>query len=250
MKKIPAIEVTDLKKVYSENDTIAVNGINLTIKAGEIFGLLGPNGAGKTTTISMLYSLMKPTAGDIKIFGHDINKESSVIRKKIGVVPQDIALYENLTAFENLRFFGNMYNLSGKSLNNTIYDLLQRFGLSQKAYSKIRSFSGGMKRRVNLIAAILHSPVLLFLDEPTVGIDVQSRNVILDFLKELNNKGTTIMYTSHHMEEAEKLCTEVAIIDNGVIIENGKPKDLIANHDNCHNLEDIFLEKTGRSLRD
>ena len=250
MSKTPAIEVTDLVKRYPESGALAVNGLNLTINKGEIFGLLGPNGAGKTTTISMLYSLLKPTSGEIKIFGYNLSTKSHIIRKMIGVVPQDIALYDNLTAFENLRFFGNMYNISGNDLNERINSLLEIFGLSQKANALINSFSGGMKRRINLIAGILHSPDLLFLDEPTVGIDVQSRNVIIEFLSELNTKGTTIIYTSHHMEEAEKFCSRVAIIDQGVIIEKGKPELLIQNHNNCQNLEDIFLEKTGRSLRD
>lgn len=250
MENVYAIKVNNLVKRYANSDTYAVNKLDLSVASGAIFGLLGPNGAGKTTTISMLYSLLVPTSGEIYILGKNLKKELETTRKKIGVVPQDIALFDDLTAVENLRFFGNMYNLSGKKLNTRILFLLEKFGLLHKANSRISTFSGGMKRRVNLLAGILHSPELLFLDEPTVGIDVQSRNVILNFLTELNSQGTTIVYTSHHMEEAEKLCTMVAIIDNGKIIEQGRPVDLIAAHDNCNNLEDIFLQKTGRKLRD
>jgi ABC-2 type transport system ATP-binding protein len=168
----------------------------------------------------------------------------------IGVVPQDIALYPTLTALENLIFFGNMYGLKGKILRDMIMYRLTLFGLERFAKKKLSSFSGGMKRRVNLIAGLLHDPKILFLDEPTAGIDVQSKIVILEFLHEINKKGTTIIYTSHYMEEAENLCSRVSIIDRGSIVSTGNPKELVANHPEFKNLENLFLHLTGKGLRD
>ncbi|NQU34728.1 MAG: ABC transporter ATP-binding protein [Bacteroidetes bacterium] len=245
-----AIEVLNLTKRYRNTNTLAVDNISLTVETGEIFGLLGPNGAGKTTTISILCSLLQGTSGDVIINGMNLKSHSNEIKKIIGVVPQDIALFPNLTAFENLRFFGNMYGLKGAILENRIFELLEIFGLAQKAKQKLKTYSGGMNRRVNLIAGILHTPKILFLDEPTVGIDVQSRTVIMEYLIRLKENGMTIIYSSHHMEEAEKFCSRVAIVDMGKIIIVGTPEDLIKNHNNCETLEDIFIEKTGRSLRD
>ena len=172
------------------------------------------------------------------------------VRKLIGVVPQDIALFPQLTATENLKFFGRMYGMRSSILNNRINELLNIFGLKQKKNQLVETYSGGMKRRLNLIAGILHTPDILFLDEPTVGIDVQSRNVIMDYLTALKNNGMTLVYTSHHMEEAEKFCSSIAIIDMGKIICRGHPKKLINEHTHCSSLEDIFLEKTGKRLRD
>jgi ABC-2 type transport system ATP-binding protein len=167
------------------------------------------------------------------------------------VVPQDIALYQKLTAYENLKFFGNMYGLKGQELKERIISRAAAFGLEQKLHRKVNTFSGGMKRRVNLIAGILHRPRILILDEPTVGIDVQSKNVIIEYLKQLNeNEGTTIVYTSHMMDEAERFCSHIAIIDMGQIVTEGKPEELIGAYPSCNNLEDIFLLLTGRSLRD
>jgi ABC-2 type transport system ATP-binding protein len=245
-----AIQIVGLSKRYKNADSLAVESLNLDISDGEIFGLLGPNGAGKTTTLSILCSLLQPSSGDIWIKGINLKNSVNKIKQLIGVVPQEIALYPELTGTENLKFFGNMYGLSGSFLSDKITMMLKEFGLEKKADKRVITFSGGMKRRLNLIAGILHSPEILFLDEPTVGVDVQSRQVIIDFLFEINKKGTTIIYTSHHMEEAEKLCTDVAIIDQGKIITRGKPNELICAYNNCNNLEDIFLEITGRSLRD
>lgn len=245
-----AINIDSLSKRYQNTDTLAVDNINLTIYSGEVFGLLGPNGAGKTTTVSILCSLLRQTSGSVEIEGMNLSANLNEVRKIIGVVPQDIALYPNLTAAENLRFFGKMYGINNQVLNSRIEELLNIFGLHGKANKKISTFSGGMKRRVNLITGILHMPKILFLDEPTVGIDVQSRAVIMEYLFDLKQKGMTIVYTSHHMEEAEKYCTRVAIIDMGKIIETGKPNDLVLKYKECSNLEDIFLEITGRSLRD
>jgi len=246
----PVIEISNLTKRYRPADQLAVDGLNLNIRQGEIFGLLGPNGAGKTTTISILCTHLQPTSGKIKINGKEIFSNQLAIRKEIGFVPQDIALYEQLTAKENLLFFGNMFGMHGKELKSKIDYWLNAFGLEEKAGKRIKTFSGGMKRRVNLIAALLHEPKILFLDEPTVGIDVQSKNVIIDYLKEVNKKGTTIIYTSHHMDEAEHFCSRIAIIDYGKIITKGEPKTLIEDCNGCDKLEDIFLKLTGRKLRD
>lgn len=250
MSQASIIEIKDLAKIYKGNEDPAINGISLTIYPNEIFGLLGPNGAGKTTTISILCGLFPPTRGTISIDGMDLHDHLDKIKHIIGVVPQDLALYPTLTAMENLNFFGNMYGLKGKELHDRIYDYLRIFGLEKSAKKQISSYSGGMKRRVNLIAGLLHKPKVLFLDEPTVGIDVQSRIVILDYLKEINKQGTTIIYTSHYMEEAENLCTRVAIMDRGQIISIGNPKDLLKEHPEFKNLENIFLYLTGTDMRD
>jgi len=244
------IEIVNLKKVYKGAPEPAVKNISLTIYRNEIFGILGPNGAGKTTTISMLCGIFAPTGGKIIVDGQTFEHNRENIKKIIGVVPQDMALYPTLTARENLSFFGHMLGLYGKELRDRINDCLQIFGLEKNADIRVSKFSGGMKRRVNLIAGILHKPKILFLDEPTVGIDVQSRNVIRDFLNDLNKMGTTIIYTSHHLEEAETFCTRVAIIDNGEIITLGTPFELIKGHGGAQSLEDVFLQITGVKLRD
>jgi ABC-2 type transport system ATP-binding protein len=246
----PIIEIRELTKVYKGNDEPAIRSISLDIFPNEIFGLLGPNGAGKTTTISILCGLFAPTRGNVTIDGFDIRSNPDNVKHIIGVVPQDLALYPTLTAMENLTFFGNMYGLKGNQLKERIRECLQVFGLEKFVNKKINSFSGGMKRRVNLIAGLLHRPKVLFLDEPTVGIDVQSRMVILDYLKEINKQKTTIIYTSHYMEEAENLCSRVAIIDRGQIISLGNPKELVKDHPEFKNLENIFLHLTGKDLRD
>lgn len=246
----PIIEISKLVKKYKDSTVNAVDSLDLHISEGAIFGLLGPNGAGKTTTISMLCSLLTPTSGKIIIAGHQLNGSDNELKKLIGIVPQEIAVYEDLTARENLEFFGNMYGLGGKSLKEKINFHLNKFGLDEKSDKRVNTFSGGMKRRLNLIAGILHSPKILFLDEPTVGIDVQSKNVIIEYLKELNSKGMTLIYTSHMMDEAENLCSRIAIIDFGKVIAVGKPKDMIKENADCNNLEEIFLKLTGRSVRE
>ena len=250
MDRQPIIGIRNLTKKYKGSDEAALKGISLDIYPNEIFGLLGPNGAGKTTTISILCGLFKPTSGEVMIDGFDLNQDLDHIKQVIGVVPQDIALYPTLTALENLTFFGNMYGLKGKPLKDLILDRMSVFGLERFAKKKISSFSGGMKRRVNLIAGLLHNPKILFLDEPTAGIDVQSKIVILEFLEKINRDGTTIIYTSHYMEEAENLCTRVSIIDQGKIISTGNPKELVADHPEFKNLENLFLYLTGKGLRD
>lgn len=244
------IQINTLSKKYKGAETFSVSDLNLKINEGEIFGLLGPNGAGKTTLISMLSSLLKPTSGSFTINGLNYKDHQKELKQLIGTVPQEYALYPTLTALENLIYFGSMYGIQKSDLKSDIQDHLETLGLSDFANKKIKTFSGGMKRRINLIAGILHDPKVLFLDEPTVGADVQSRNVIIAHLKQLNEKGTTIIYTSHHMNEAEEFCTKVAIIDHGKIVCEGEPKKLISEHENAHHLEDVFLEKTGKALRD
>lgn len=246
----PIIEIRDLVKTFTGRTEPVVNGVSFFVKRNEVFGLLGPNGAGKTTTISILCGLFPPGSGHVLIDGMDLHGDLTPIKQIIGVVPQDIALYPTLTARENLNFYGSMYGITGRILNEKIDHWLNNFGLSEAANRRVSTYSGGMKRRVNLIAGILHDPKILFLDEPTVGVDVQSRNVIIDHLKELNNSGTTIIYTSHHMEEAEDFCSRVAIIDYGKIIAQGTPMELIAKNDGCINLESVFLKLTKRKLRD
>jgi len=246
----PIIAIRNLSKRYKGTDELALKNISLDIYPDEIFGLLGPNGAGKTTTISILCGLFKPTSGDVVIDGFDLKDKLDEIKEVIGVVPQDIALYPTLTALENLTFFGNMYGLKGRPLRDMIMDRMSVFGLERYARKKIATFSGGMKRRVNLIAGLLHDPKILFLDEPTAGIDVQSKIVILEFLHEINRNGTTIIYTSHYMEEAENLCSRVSILDRGTIVSTGNPKELVAAHPEFKNLENLFLALTGKDLRD
>jgi ABC-2 type transport system ATP-binding protein len=250
MTKQEFIEIKGLTKWYKNGTEAAVDQLDLNIDEGEIFGLLGPNGAGKTTTLSILCNQIPATGGEVSVNGFSLKTNATELKKIIGVVPQDIALYDKLTAFENLRFFGNLYGLKGIFLKDRIQDCMANFGLEGKLNKKIDTFSGGMKRRVNLIAGILHKPKVLFLDEPTVGIDVQSKTVIIDYLKQLNKEGTTILYTSHHMDEAEHFCTHIAIIDKGKIITKGKPAEMIKKQAGCETLEDIFLHLTGRKLRD
>ena len=218
------LEVQNLVKNYG--DFQAVKGVSFNIEEGEIFSLLGPNGAGKTTTISMLSTLYTPTSGDAVIGGHSVTKDPMGVRNIIGVVPQDLALYEDLTARENLVFWGQMYNLSGKSLNIRVDEVLEQIGLTDKAKNRVKTFSGGMKRRVNIGVGLLHKPRLLFMDEPTVGIDPQSRRAILDTVKDLNKQGMTLLYTTHYMEEAEELSNRVGIIDHGEMIALGTQKEL------------------------
>ena len=244
------IQINQLSKKYKGAENFSVSSLDLTINEGEVFGLLGPNGAGKTTLISMLSSLLKPTSGNFTIDGLNYKDHQRELKQLIGTVPQEYALYPSLTALENLMYFGSMYGIGNSDLKNDIQGHLATLGLLEFADKKIKTFSGGMKRRINLIAGILHNPKVLFLDEPTVGVDVQSRNVIIDHLKQLNAQGTTIIYTSHHLNEAEEFCTQVAIIDHGTIVCQGEPKKLIAEHENASHLEDVFLEKTGKALRD
>ena len=222
----PILEVRDLVKKYG--DLEAVKGISFDIAEGEIFSLLGPNGAGKTTTISILSTLLTPTAGDASVCGHSVTKEPVAVKKSIGIIPQEIALYDELSALENLKFWGQMYNLSGKALSLRVDEVLDQVGLTERAKERIKTYSGGMKRRVNIAVGLLHKPRLLFMDEPTVGIDPQSRRAILESVKALNQAGMTILYTTHYMEEAQELSDRVGIIDYGELIALGTQEELTA----------------------
>lgn len=220
-----AIEVKGLDKKFKEIH--AVRGINFEVKRGEIFSLLGPNGAGKTTTISMLATLLQPTAGDAFVMGHSVIKEPMEVKRSIGVVPQDLALYEDLTARENLNFWGRMYGLRGSDLKKRVNEVLEIIGLEERQKGTVEKFSGGMKRRVNIGIALLHQPDVIILDEPTVGIDPQSRRHILDNVIALNKEGKTVLYTTHYMEEAQELSDQIAIMDQGKIIACGTHAELV-----------------------
>ncbi len=222
--------VNNLSKSYGENR--AVQDISFSIPQGEIFGLLGPNGAGKSTTISMLSGLVPPTAGDITINGLDLLKNLSVSKKHIGLVPQEIALYPTLTAWDNLVFWGQIYGLRGAALCQRVGEVLELVSLTDRARESINHYSGGMKRRVNLAVGLLHRPEILFLDEPTVGMDPQSRNAIFESVETLNRTGLTVIYTTHYMEEAERLCHRVAIMDHGQFIALDTPANLIRSQGN------------------
>ncbi|MEI6854235.1 MAG: ABC transporter ATP-binding protein [Bacteroidota bacterium] len=250
MKDNHIIEIVNLSKTYKGAKEPAINNISLNVMQGEVFGLLGPNGAGKTTTISILCGLFAPSHGEVYIDGLSITKDKEQIKSIIGIVPQDIALYPSLTAYENLRFIGRMYGLKGKVLKERIHKYAELLGMEDSLRKQVKTFSGGMKRRINLVAGLLHDPKIVILDEPTVGVDVQSRNQIVQYLFQLNKSGTTIIYTSHYLQEAECLCTRVAFIDNGNIITISTPKDLVLGNEGCKNLEEVFLKLTGKDLRD
>jgi ABC-2 type transport system ATP-binding protein len=242
--------VKDLHKSFK--DLKAVNGVSFSINKGEIFGLLGPNGAGKTTTIRMLSTVLEPDSGDIVIGGHSIKNEAEAIRSIIGVCPQELALYEDLSAYDNMVFFGRMAGLGGKEARDQAMKNLELMGLENRAKGKVAKFSGGMKRRINLAIALMGDPELLFLDEPTVGIDPQSRNNIFENIQGLQKRGLTVLYTTHYMEEADRLCNRIAIMDGGQIIAldtSYNLKSQIGSPDKV-TLEDVFLKLTGRSLRD
>jgi ABC-2 type transport system ATP-binding protein len=219
------LEVENLQKYYG--DIRAVDGISFQVKKGEIFGLLGPNGAGKSTTISMISTLIPHTAGKMLFEGADISREPESIRKRLGVVPQDIALYPTLSGYENLVFWGNMYGLKGAELKGRIEEIAEIIGLNGRLKDRVDRYSGGMKRRINIGAALLHRPDLLIMDEPTVGIDPQSRSHILDTVLQLNRQGMTIIYTSHYMEEVEYLCSRICIMDQGKIVASGTRDELV-----------------------
>lgn len=218
------IEVRDLTKKFG--DLVAVDKAGFEVREGEVFGLLGPNGAGKSTLISMITSLLTPDSGEIRINGADLNQRGSGTKKLLGLVPQEIALYPTLTAMENLKFWGRMYGLKGNLLRERTEEALETAGLKDRAGERIEKYSGGMKRRINIAAALLHHPRILIMDEPTVGIDPQSRNHILETVLKLNSGGMTVIYTSHYMEEVEYLCSRIAIMDHGKVIAEGSKEEL------------------------
>lgn len=218
------LEIRNLTKKFG--DFIAVDNMNLSIRDGEIFGFLGANGAGKSTTINMISSLLRITKGEIQVLGRDIVKENKIAKMNIGIVPQDLAIYEEMTAYENVSFFAGLYGLRGSLLRERTEEALEFVGLGDKHKALPKSFSGGMKRRLNIACAIAHHPKLIIMDEPTVGIDPQSRNYILNSVKKLNQMGCSVIYTSHYMEEVEEICTRIAIVDHGKIIAEGTKEQL------------------------
>lgn len=226
------LEIKNLKKRYK--DFVAVDNLNLNVEEGEIYGLLGPNGAGKSTTINTIIGLTKVNGGQIKIFGKKFSGTETDIKKQIGVVPQDIAVFEELSAYENVEFFGKLNGLRGAVLKERVKEALDFTGLWDRKKDKPGQYSGGMKRRLNIACAIVHRPKLIIMDEPTVGIDPQSRNHILESVKKLNEMGSTVIYTSHYMEEIEALCSRITIIDHGKEIATGtneQLKELILNEE-------------------
>ncbi len=236
----------------SFNDHKAVNGVSFTIFKGEIFGLLGPNGAGKTTTIRILSTVLQPDRGDVTIGGHSMRNDADAVRRLIGVCPQELAFYPDMSAMDNLVFFGRMVGLGGTEARAQAMTYLELMGLTERAKGKLDKFSGGMKRRINLAIALMGHPQLLFLDEPTVGIDPQSRNMIYETIERLRDGGMTILYTTHYMEEADRLCERVAIMDGGRIVALDTPhglKRMLGDPERV-TLEDVFLKLTGRGLRD
>jgi ABC-2 type transport system ATP-binding protein len=244
------VAISDLKKSYKGNPDLILKGINLTIEEGEFFGLLGPNAAGKTTLISIICGLLNFDQGSVKVKEIDISKHYRRLNHIIGLIPQEIALYPTLTVKENIEFFGQMHGISGKMLHDNIKKYLDVVKLEQHANKRIVNCSGGIKRRTNLVAGLIHNPDIIFLDEPTLGVDAHSMNLIYDYLQQLNGSGKTIIYTTHYMKEAENMCSRITILDEGNIIANGTSKELIENNRGCNDLGQVFLKLTGRELRD
>ena len=234
------IKAENLKKSYGA--TVAVDDISFEVQKGQTFGLLGPNGAGKTTTIQLLCGLLKPDAGKITLDGKT-DPGLIEVRMSLGVVPQALALYEELSALENLRFFGKIYGLSGQKLKERVDNCLDIAGLVQRSKERVSKYSGGMKRRLNMVCSLLHDPPILLLDEPTVGVDPQSRNLIFDTIEEMSKEGRTIIYTTHYMEEAQRLCDKVAIIDHGRILDMDSIENLVTKHGGPSHIEAEFEEK-------
>lgn len=244
------LHAEEVSMTYPGTKIPAVDTVSLAVRKGELLGLIGPNGAGKTTLISILSTLFIPSGGTLLFDGIDMIHNPNRIRRQIGLVPQEIALYDNLTGRENLLYFASLYGLKKKKARKQVNFYMEMFGLEEKADNRVKTYSGGMKRRINLIAGLLHGPELLFLDEPTVGIDAQSRNLILEKLLLLHEQGMTMIYTTHYMEEIEKICENVAIIDQGKIICQGSPVDLIKESPDCSDLSELFFARTGKALRD
>lgn len=250
LNKEAIIVIKNLSKIYPGTKRLALDNLQLTINKGEFFGLLGPNGSGKTTLISILCGLLKASKGQIKIAHHSIPGQISAIKPLINLVPQEIALYPTLTLRENINFFGKMYGLSPEVLAERRQESLEISGLGPFVDQPLGTFSGGMQRRANLIISLINHPSILFLDEPAAHVDPQSRHLIFNILSMLNEQGTTIIYTTHYLEEAQHLCTRVAILDNGKMLCDDSPLQLIKNSPDANDLSDVFFHLTGKDLRD
>lgn len=250
MMKHAVLEIRNLCKSYGDKQV--VNRESFTVCAGDILGFIGPNGAGKSTSINMITTLVTPDSGSILFHGKDIVKESSSFKRSLGVVPQDLAIYEDLSAYENVRFFCSLYGFKGADLKKRVKQALEFVGLWERYKDRPAKFSGGMKRRLNIACAIAHTPELLIMDEPTVGIDPQSRNNIIEAVKTLRANGTTVIYTSHYMEEIEMLCNRIVLIDKGVVLEDMEKQEYKDKYaaTGLATMEDIFLHLTGTKLRD
>lgn len=242
-----AIVIDKLTKKFE--DVTAVDGLSLEVEKGELFGLLGPNGAGKTTTINVLCCIYEPTSGSVSVGGYDVRKEPEKVKELIGVCPQDTAVFPYLTGRENVELFGNLHAMNKEKLKKSTDELLEKMGLSEDAKRRVGKYSGGMRRRINLIMALVHDPEIAFLDEPTVGMDPQSRRAVWDFIKDLKKQNKTVILTTHYMEEAEELCDRVGIIDYGKLIALGAPEQLKAKY-KAKNLEEVFIQLTGRRIRE
>jgi len=243
-----AIEISNVDFRYPGNPDASFSNFNLKIEKGERFGLFGPNGAGKTTLMNLMTGLLRLDGGSIQLFGHNIGTSDKTVNKLFGFVPQDFSFYQELSPAENLEFFGAWSGLSQKQIIKRTNELLNILGLEEVRDKQVLKFSGGMKRRVNLAIGVMHEPQVLFLDEPTVGVDVQTRHAIINYLLELNNNGTTLIYTSHQLSEAEDLCEEVALLDDGKIVTQGNINTLLKDHKN-ESLEGLFIELTGKDYR-
>src|SRR5256712_11776659 len=241
------LEGRGLRKRFGE--IVAVDGISVALESGRMLGVLGPNGAGKTTTVAMLAGLTTPDAGEVLIGGRPLAGDTDPAKRRMGLVPQDLALYEELSARDNLRFFGALYGLAGDALERAMTSALELVGLAERARHRVAKYSGGMKRRLNLAAGLLHDPDVVLLDEPTVGVDPQSRNAIFDNLESLRRRGKALLYTTHYMEEAERLADRIVIVDHGRVIADDTLAGLCRAH-GATSLEKVFLALTGRSLRD
>lgn len=240
----PVLEVSRLSKRYPDAKTAALLDLDFKVGKGEIFGLLGPNGAGKTTTISILSTLMAPSGGSARVCGVDILKQPAKARQMISLVPQEIALYHELTGRENMAYFGILYGVDKKELNEKISMVLDLFDINEFSHRQIGRCSGGIQRRFNIACGILHDPALIFLDEPTVGMDVHARNALLEQIRHLSDKGCTLVYTTHYMEEAQEICSKILIMDKGAVLAQGRPAELIRENRPCRNLGDLFLALT------
>ncbi len=244
------IHIEQLRKRYRGSQEEALKGVDLTIEKGEFFGLLGPNAAGKSTLISILSGILSPTSGKVELLGQNHNLDQAELKRKIGLVPQEIALYPSLTVEENILYFGRLHGIASKIVKERVAGYIEQFNLGEHRKKPVSKCSGGIKRRVNLVAGVIHHPELILLDEPTLGVDPQLRSMIFEFLSNLNREGATLIYTTHYMEEAEILCKRVGIIDHGTILKKGNPAQLIASEPGCNDLGQLFLSLTGRDLRD